>query len=86
MIAVYSTFVVHYRDTIIYAHCMFEKQFNAFIKTNTDMYNVRYWRYVLSVVKYQMNYINGPNLYAYKCITKTLQNLKNFSYTHKNIW
>ena len=26
MIAVYSTFVVHYRDTIIYAHCMFEKQ------------------------------------------------------------
>ena len=26
MIAVHSTFVVHYRDTIIYAHCMFETQ------------------------------------------------------------
>ena len=29
MIAVYSTCVVHYRDTIIYAHCIFDKQFNA---------------------------------------------------------
>ena len=26
MIAVYSTFVVHYRDSIICAHYMFEKQ------------------------------------------------------------
>ena len=59
MIAVYSTFVVHYRDTIIYAHCMFEMQFNALIKTNTDIYNVHYYRYVLSVVKYQITILNS---------------------------
>ena len=29
IIAVYSIVVVHYRDTIICAYCMFEKEFNA---------------------------------------------------------
>ena len=42
MMAVHSMFALHYRDTTICAHCMFEKQFKALIKTNTDMYNVRY--------------------------------------------
>ena len=47
IIAVYSTSVV--RDTTICAHCMFEKQFNALIMTNTYMYNVR----LLTICFYQ---------------------------------
>ena len=34
------------------------------------------------VVKYQVNYIKNPNLYAYKTINKNLQDLPNFSHKH----
>ena len=40
---------------------------------------------ILSVPKYQINNIKGPNMYAYECINKNIQDLTKFSYKHKNL-